>query len=191
MKKIYNLIKKIDHIVDIIICIIVSFMVIILTILNWIIAVFSIVDILYLNLPDAVIAYKAWGIVSFTIIFISHSLFHNILYNTKIRDKIISWIKSRPTNRLVVFTLGYITTYFLDLYYVRNKYDKYNLLYHHMNDYMSVVAMFPILNILCYIDMIRSLRKHVVMPSNRELIKLYLKGQLMTYIIREYDDYDL
>ena len=191
MKKIYSLIKKIDHIVDIIICIIVSFMVIILTILNWIIAVFSIVDILYLNLPDAVIAYKAWGIVSFTIIFISHSLFHNILYNTKIRDKIISWIKSRPTNRLVVFTLGYITTYFLDLYYVRNKYDKYNLLFHHWNDHMSVVAMFPILNILCYIDMIRSLRKCVSLPSNRELIKLYLKGQLMTYIIREYDDYDL
>ena len=191
MKKIYSLIKKIDHIVDIIICIIVSFMVIILTILNWIIAFFSIVDILYLNLPDAVIAYKAWGIVSFTIIFISHSLFHNILYNTKIRDKIISWIKSRPTNRLVVFTLGYITTYFLDLYYVRNKYDKYNLLFHHWNDHMSVVAMFPILNILCYIDMIRSLRKCVSLPSNRDLIKLYLKGQLMTYIIREYDDYDL
>lgn len=166
-------------------------MVIILTILNWIIAVFSIVDILYLNLPDAVIAYKAWGIVSFTIIFISHLLFHNILYNTKIRDKIISWIKSRPTNRLVVFTLGYITTYFLDLYYVRNKYDKYNLLFHHWNDHMSVVAMFPILNILCYIDMIRSLRKCVSLPSNRDLIKLYLKGQLMTYIIREYDDYDL
>lgn len=180
--------KTINYILHILVFSIVSLMVLLLTILNWGVLVFFIIDILFLDTPETSFVYKIWGGSVFMFIVVSHSLFCILLYN-RMYDKIIMWIKFHSTHRLVFLTLGYINTYFLDLYYLRNKYSRGYLLY--QSDLTIFISMFPILNILCYIDMIRSLRKCVSLPSNRDLIKLYLKGQLMTYIIRKYDDYDL
>lgn len=188
MKKLHYLVKKVEYTVGVVIFMLISLIGLFLAILSWGVAVFSIVDILFINAPESFLIYKAWGCVSIVFIILSHPLFYLVMY-TNVYDRIIAWIKSCSTNGLVIFTFGYINTYFLDLYYLRNRFSKSYLLSH--GDILMSLAMFPILNIICYIDMIRSLRKCVTLPSNRELIKLYLKGQLMTYVIREYNEVEI
>ena len=115
MKKISYLVKKIEYTAGVVIFMLISLIGIFLAILSWGVAVFSIVDILFINAPESFLIYKAWGCVSIVFIFLSHPLFYLVMY-TNVYDRIIAWIKSCSTNGLVVFTFGYINTYFLDLY---------------------------------------------------------------------------
>lgn len=190
MKKICFIFKTIDYMLRVVLFIIACFSALCLSICTWAVIIFYIANVTYLHYSDTFIVFKHWGMVALGFMFMSHVLFHIAMY-TKIRDRLIALIKSYSMRWITIFALGYINSYFLDIYYIYNKYDEWDLRHHNTPFFMPLIAMLPVLNALCYIDMIRSLRKHVVMPSNRELINLYLKGQLMTYIIREYDDYDL
>ena len=72
----------------------------------------------------------------------------------------------------------------VDLFYIKEKYTQYELLQYGINVTSSTLAMFPILNIVIYYSIIKKMHKKMHLLSGKELIILYFKGQLITYLIR-------
>lgn len=110
--------------------------------------------------------------------------FYQIMYDPTISSRILSWVNQHSTVLAVWLSLGYINTYLVDLFYIKEKYTQYELLQYRINVTSSTIAMFPILNIVIYHSIIKKMRKNAQLLSTKELIILYLKGQLMTYLIR-------
>lgn len=110
--------------------------------------------------------------------------FYQIMYDPTISSRILSWVNQHSTLLAVWLSLGYINTYLVDLFYIKEKYTQYELLQYRINVTSSTIAMFPILNIVIYHSIIKKMRKKAQLLSTKELIILYLKGQLMTYLIR-------
>lgn len=110
--------------------------------------------------------------------------FYQIMYDPTISSRILSWVNQHSTVLSVWLSLGYINTYLVDLFYIKEKYTQYELLQYRINVTSSTIAMFPILNIVIYHSIIKKMRKKMQLLSTKELIILYLKGQLMTYLIR-------
>ena len=106
------------------------------------------------------------------------------MYDPTISSRILSWVDKHSTVLSVWLSLGYINTYLVDLFYIKEKYTQYELLQYRINVTSSTIAMFPILNIVIYHSIIKKMRKNAQLLSTKELIILYLKGQLMTYLIR-------
>ena len=106
------------------------------------------------------------------------------MYDPTISSRIQSWVNQHSTVLSVWLSLGYINTYLVDLFYIKEKYTQYELLQYGINVTSSTIAMFPILNIVIYHSIIKKMRKNAQLLSTKELIILYFKGQLMTYLIR-------
>lgn len=110
--------------------------------------------------------------------------FYQIMYDPTISSRILSWVNQHSTVLAVWLSLGYINTYLVDLFYIKEKYTQYELLQYRINVTSSTIAMFPILNIVIYHSIIKKMRKNAQLLSTKGLIILYLKGQLITYLIR-------
>lgn len=113
-----------------------------------------------------------------------HAFFYQIMYDPTISSRILSWVNQHSTVLAVWLSLGYINTYLVDLFYIKEKYTQYELLQYRINVTSSTIAMFPILNIVIYHSIIKKMRKNAQLLSTKGLIILYLKGQLITYLIR-------
>ncbi len=159
-------------------------LVIVLSLANWGIILFSIVNIVIIHTAKAILIYKIWAALAISTVILSHALFYQIMYDPTISLRIRSWVKQHSTVLVVWLSLGYINTYLVDLFYIKEKYTQYELLQYRINVTSSTLAMFPILNLVIYHSIITKMRKNTHLLSTKELITLYLKGQLITYLIR-------
>lgn len=157
---------------------------IVLSLANWGIILFSIVDTVIIHSAKAILVYKIWATLAISAVILSHAFFYQIMYDLTISSRILSWVNQHSTVLAVWLSLGYINTYLVDLFYIKEKYTQYELLQYGINVTSSTIAMFPILNIVIYHSIIKKMRKKMQLLSTKELIILYLKGQLMTYLIR-------
>ena len=159
-------------------------LVVVLSLANWGIILFSIVDTIIIYSAKAILVYKIWAALAISAVILSHAFFCQIMYDPTISSRILSWVNQHSTVLSVWLSLGYINTYLVDLFYIKEKYTQYELLQYRINVTSSTIAMFPILNIVIYHSIIEKMRKNAQLLSTKELIILYLKGQLMTYLIR-------
>ena len=157
---------------------------IVLSLANWGIILFSIADIVMIHSAKAILVYKIWAAIAISAVILSHAFFYQIMYDSIISLRIQSWVNQHSTALVVWLSLGYINTYLVDLFYIKEKYTQYELLQYGINVTGSTLAMFPILNIVIYHLIIKKMRKNTHLLSTKELIILYLKGQLITYLIR-------
>lgn len=133
-----------------------------------------------IHTAKAILVYKIWASIAISAVILSHALFYQIMYDPTISRRILSWVDQHSTVLVVWLSLGYINTYLVDLFYIKEKYTQYELLQYGINVTSSTLAMFPILNIVIYYSIIKKM--HLL--SGKELIILYFKGQLITYLIR-------
>ena len=77
------------------------------------------------------------------------------MYDPTISSRILSWVNQHSTVLAVWLSLGYINTYLVDLFYIKEKYTQYELLQYRINVTSSTIAMFPILNIVIYHSIIK------------------------------------
>ena len=159
-------------------------LVVVLSLANWGIILFSIVDTIIIYSAKAILVYKIWAALAISAVILSHAFFYQIMYDLTISSRILSWVNQHSTVLAVWLSLGYINTYLVDLFYIKEKYTQYELLQYRINVTSSTIAMFPILNIVIYHSIIKKMRKNAQLLSTKGLIILYLKGQLMTYLIR-------
>lgn len=74
----------------------------------------------------------------------------------------------------------------LDLYFIKNKYTR-DFVTYNTDSTESFWIMFPILNLIVYYKMIKDCRSDKgLKEKNSALLKLFVKGQLVTYLIRNY-----
>lgn len=85
--------------------------------------------------------------------------FYQIMYDPTISSRILSWVNQHSTVLAVWLSLGYINTYLVDLFYIKEKYTQYELLQYGINVTSSTIAMFPILNIVIYHSIIKKCAK--------------------------------
>ena len=142
---------------------------IVLSLANWGIILFSIVDTVIIHSAKAILVYKIWATLAISAVILSHAFFYQIMYDLTISSRILSWVNQHSTVLAVWLSLGYINTYLVDLFYIKEKYTQYELLQYRINVTSSTIAMFPILNIVIYHSIIKKMRKN---------------AQLMTYLIR-------
>lgn len=142
---------------------------IVLSLANWGIILFSIVDTVIIHSAKAILVYKIWATLAISAVILSHAFFYQIMYDLTISSRILSWVNQHSTVLAVWLSLGYINTYLVDLFYIKEKYTQYELLQYGINVTSSTIAMFPILNIVIYHSIIKKMRKN---------------AQLMTYLIR-------
>ena len=159
-------------------------LVIVLSLANWGIILFSIVDTVMIHTAKAILVYKIWASIAISAVILSHAFFYQIMYDPTISRRILSWVDQHSTVLVVWLSLGYINTYLVDLFYIKEKYTQYELLQYGINVTSSTLAMFPILNIVIYYSIIKKMHKKMHLLSGKELIILYFKGQLITYLIR-------
>ena len=180
------MIEQLKHKFNLILAVITCIMVLLIALLSWSLILFAIYDVSVPHTLDSMTIYKLLG--AFWIIFalFSHVFCQVIMYDDKIFTFIISRIKNHSTNWLVILTLGYINTYMLDLYLIKNKYTHDFVMYNNgVTETMWIIL--PILNLIAYYKMIWWCRKYRdLKEGNLTLLKLYSKGQLMTYLIRNY-----
>ena len=69
---------------------------------------------------------------------------HTSEYDPTISSRILSWVNQHSTALAVWLSLGYINTYLVDLFYIKEKYTQYELLQYRINVTSSTIAMFPI-----------------------------------------------
>ena len=142
---------------------------IVLSLANWGIILFSIVDTVIIHSAKAILVYKIWATLAISAVILSHAFFYQIMYDLTISSRILSWVNQHSTVLAVWLSLGYINTYLVDLFYIKEKYTQYELLQYGINVTSSTIAMFPILNIVIYHSIIKKMCKN---------------AQLMTYLIR-------
>ena len=121
---------------------------IVLSLANWGIILFSIVDTVIIHSAKAILVYKIWATLAISAVILSHAFFYQIMYDLTISSRILSWVNQHSTVLAVWLSLGYINTYLVDLFYIKEKYTQYELLQYGINVTSSTIAMFPILNIV-------------------------------------------
>jgi len=81
-------------------------------------------------------------------------------------------------------TLGIYNTYLLDLFYKINVFTKSDLLFQPIPGRFSIST--PIINIYIYIRIVRKIEEKGYDIEIWQIIRLYLIGQLATYLVRNY-----
>ena len=176
--------ERVSHAINRVIFGLFLLLAIVLSLANWGIILFSIVDTVIIHSAKPILVYKIWAALAISAVILSHAFFYQIMYDLTISSRILSWVNQHSTVLAVWLSLGYINTYLVDLFYIKEKYTQYELLQYGINVTSSTIAMFPILNIVIYHSIIKKMRKNAQLLSTKGLIILYLKGQLMTYLIR-------
>ena len=178
--------NKLKHYINIILSIITLIMVALIALLVWGLILFAIADWTILNLADSLSVYKLLGGFWLLLVVFSHFFCRVIMYDEKICNFVKEWIKNHPTKWMVIFTLSYINTYWLNWYFIKNRYSKDFVLYNHGGaDFLLV--MLPILNWIVYYKAIRYGKQYWGLKEDKKiLLKLFFKGQLTTYLIKNY-----
>lgn len=131
--------------------------------------------------PQTVILLKIFSALGIVLILFSHITLWQTMYSPRIYNRLISFVWNKRLRLLHFLSLGYVSVYLLNLYFIRFKYSLYELTQYRVNVGYSVLVMFPIINIPVYVNAIRH-RKRTLALS--ESIKLYLQGRLATYLIQ-------
>ena len=181
-----KLTDKLKHYLCLVLAIVTCLMVALIAILSWGIVLFAIYDINTSHTFHSIEVYKIsaafWALLALP----SHVFCQIIMYDDKIYAYVMSWIKNHSTKWQVVLSLGYINTYMLDLYFIKNKYTR-DFVTYNTDSTESFWIMFPILNLIVYYNMIKDCRSDKgLKEKNSALLKLFVKGQLVTYLIRNY-----
>lgn len=184
MKKLFKVLREYYDKLSVLLFII-AFLLLVLTL--WTALFYFLADVFLYDFTEPITGYYKLGIIFLILLIFTHNFFYSIMYTDNISSKITNWIDSHSTQLLVWLSFGLANTILLDLCYYRFKYHKYNLLQYRTNVIDSNLAKFPILNIPIYCLFIRTLQKKMPLPPIKELTGLYLRGQLMTYIIRNTD----
>jgi hypothetical protein len=158
----------------------------ILTILSyWALLILVICKLLNIEIVNIDGFIKADCIIVAVCMYQAHNAFYGVMYDENIMPKITDWIKNHSIKWLMFLTLGYASTFLLDYYYIRDIYNKYDLQYHRSNITQILLVDLPIINILAYLLYIHKVkREEHLNESYKFLFKLFLKGQMMTYITR-------
>lgn len=116
----------------------------------------------------------------------SHYILYFTLFESDIEEEYINWVKKHNTMPYVIMTLGIYNTYLLDLFYKIKYYSRNELVY--QNDALigALLASTPIINIYIYIRIVRKIKKKGYDIEIWQIIRLYLIGQLATYLVRNY-----
>ena len=125
---------------------------------------------------------KIFGAFGIILMLLSNFTLWLTMYSPKIYKRLVSVVRSKRLRLLYFLTLGYVNTYLLNLYYIRFRYNQYELTQYRVNVIYSVLVMFPIINILVYIAAIRRSGRQV---SLGYATKLYMQGRLATYLIQK------
>lgn len=177
---------KLKHILNSILAIITFIMVVLIAILSWGVILFAIYDIIAPHTLNSILIYKLSAALWILLALPSHIFCQIIMYDEKIYDYVMSWIKNNSTKLPVILTLGYINSYFLDLYFIKNRYT-HDFVTYNTSATETAEIILPIVNWIVYYKTIRYCRKYAgLQEDNRTLLKFFLKGQLMTHIIRNY-----
>lgn len=151
----------------------------------WLLLLSVLTKLLYIDIVYITNLTKAFCITLILLMYSSHNIFYRVMYYDAIMDKVKDWIKNHSTKWLMFLTLGYASTFLLDYYSIRDIYNKYDLQYHRSNITQILLVDFPIINILAYLLYIHKAKKEEHLnESYKFLFKLFLKGQMMTYITR-------
>ena len=114
----------------------------------------------------------------------SHYILYFTLFESDIEEEYINWVKKHNTMPYVIMTLGIYNTYLLDLFYKINVFTKSDLLFQSIPGRFSIST--PIINIYIYIRIVRKIKKKGYDIEIWQIIRLYLIGQLATYLVRNY-----
>ena len=170
-----KLTDKLKHYLCLVLAIVTCLMVALIAILSWGIVLFHSIEVYKISAAF-------WALLALP----SHVFCQIIMYDDKIYAYVMSWIKNHSTKWQVVLSLGYINTYMLDLYFIKNKYTR-DFVTYNTDSTESFWIMFPILNLIVYYKMIKDCRSYKgLKEKNSALLKLFVKGQLVTYLIRNY-----
>lgn len=181
-----KLTDKLKHYLCLVLAIVTCLMVALIAILSWGIVLFAIYDINTSHTFHSIEVYKISAVFWALLALPSHVFCQIIMYDDKIYAYVMSWIKNHSTKWQVVLSLGYINTYMLDLYFIKNKYTR-DFVTYNTDSTESFWIMFPILNLIVYYKMIKDCRSYKgLKEKNSALLKLFVKGQLVTYLIRNY-----
>lgn len=177
--------NKCDNIIDgVFFCLFVAFAVL-LTVDLWgllITAILYLID----EGTKLILLLKILGTLCIVLILFSHFALWQIMYSPQIYKRLISIVWNKKLWLLKILTIGYLNVYLLNLYFIRFKYDLYELTQYRVNVTYSTLVMFPIMNIPIYVAIMRK-KEHSL--SIGETIKLYLLGNLATYLIKsDYSD---
>lgn len=123
-------------------------------------------------------------ISNIAIIAASHYILYFTLFESDIEEEYINWVKKHNTMPYVIMTLGIYNTYLLDLFYKINVFTKSDLLFQPIPGRFSIST--PIINIYIYIRIVRKIKKKGYDIEIWQIIRLYLIGQLATYLVRNY-----
>lgn len=177
---------KLRHYFNIILAIITFIMIVLIAMLNWGIVFFAIADWTTLHNLNSLNVYEILASFWLLLAIPSHVFCQIIMYDDKIYTLVVKWINDNSTKWLVIFTLSYINTYLLDWYFIKNKYT-HDFTTYNKSQTESFWIIFPVLNLIVYYKLIKFCRKYRGMEeSNNLILKLFFKGQLITYIIKKY-----
>lgn len=123
-------------------------------------------------------------ISNIAIIGASHYILYFTLFESDIEEEYINWVKKHNTMPYVIMTLGIYNTYLLDLFYKINVFTKSDLLFQPIPERFSISI--PIINIYIYIRIVRKIKEKGYDVETGQIIRLYLIGQLATYLVRNY-----
>ena len=123
-------------------------------------------------------------ISNIAIIGASHYILYFTLFESDIEEEYINWVKKHNTMPYVIMTLGIYNTYLLDLFYKINVFTKSDLLFQPIPGRFSIST--PIINVYIYIRIVRKIRDKGYDIETWQIIRLYLIGQLATYLVRNY-----
>lgn len=111
---------RVSHTINMVIFWLFILLVIVLSLANWGIILFSIVDIVMIHTAKAILVYKIWASIAISAVILSHALFYQIMYDPTISRRILSWVDQHSTVLVVWLSLGYINTYLL-IYFILKK----------------------------------------------------------------------
>ena len=126
--------------------------------------------------------YKIYG---FIIIFICvtdefiHFILDIILSRQEYENKFANFERTHNTYIVAILSLGIYNTFLMDLYYRINRYSKKYLLY-----CTHGATPYPIFNIFTYINIMKRLRKAYPELTWKFMWKLYFKGRLISFLIK-------
>lgn len=130
------------------------------------------------------LAIKILSACAIVLLIFSHVALWQIMYSPNIYNQLISIVWHKRIRLLIFLSLGYFNVYLLNLYFIRFRYTQYELLQYRINVIYSALIMLPVVNIIVYCA---ALRGNNPLPL-ATAAKLYLKGKLATYLIKNNQD---
>ncbi len=146
----------------------------------WILLISAIV-MLFDYSTTLLLVIKILSAYAIVLVILSHMALWQIMYSLNIYNQLISIVWNKRIRFWIFLSLGYFNVYLLNLYFIRFRYTQYELLQYRVNVIYSALIMIPIANIIVYCAALRGNNQLTVYAAT----KLYLKGELATYLIKK------